>query len=102
VSLFELAGVAVSAAELVIVAAGAYYLSLDRGLGLQMLLVVVALDLIGRWIPWPVALGIFVGGWVLQFLGHAIYERRSPAFLHNLIHLLIGPLWILARVTGRA
>ena len=42
---------------------------------------------------WILAAALFVGGWVLQFVGHA-YEGKKPAFLTNLTHLLIGPLWI--------
>lgn len=39
----------------------------------------------------------FLAGWALQFLGHYVYEKRSPAFLKNLQHLMVGPLWVLAR-----
>ena len=52
--------------------------------------------------PPMVALGLFVGAWVLQFIGHYVYEHRSPAFFRNLTHLLVGPLWVLAKATGRA
>ena len=45
--------------------------------------------------------GLFVFGWVLQFVGHYVYEKRSPAFMKNLTHLLVGPLWILAKATRR-
>ena len=54
----------------------------------------------GEWLAWGV--GTFVVGWVLQFIGHYVYEKRSPAFFRNLAHLLVGPLWILAKATGRA
>jgi len=44
---------------------------------------------------------LFIVGWGLQFLGHYKYEKRSPAFFKNLLHVLIGPAWIVARLTGQ-
>jgi uncharacterized membrane protein YGL010W len=43
-----------------------------------------------------------VVGWILQYLGHYVYEKKSPAFYRNLVHLLVGPLWILAKAVRRA
>lgn len=50
---------------------------------------------------WPVAIALFVAGWVFQFVGHA-YEGRSPAFLTNLLHLLVGPLWVASHLVPRS
>ena len=50
---------------------------------------------------WPIPLGLFVVGWIFQFIGHYVYEKRSPAFFRNLAHLLVGPLWIVAKAVGR-
>jgi uncharacterized membrane protein YGL010W len=57
---------------------------------------------LGRVLPVPVSIGLFVLGWVFQFVGHYVYEKKSPAFARNLVHLLVGPLWIAARAVGRA
>ena len=46
---------------------------------------------------WKWALILFVVGWVLQFIGHAI-EGNQPAFFRNPIYLLIGPLWLVRRL----
>jgi uncharacterized membrane protein YGL010W len=46
---------------------------------------------------WKWALTLFVVGWVLQFIGHAI-EGNQPAFFRNPIYLLIGPLWLVRRL----
>lgn len=64
---------------------------------------VSALLLAGRRaLPLWASIGLFVAGWVVQFIGHHVYERKSPAFYRNLTHLLVGPLWILTKATGRA
>ena len=102
VSLFELAGWTVTLAELVTIVVVAYYMTLDAGLGLLMLGVYAAFNLAGRPIPVAWAAGIFVLGWVFQFLGHYVYEKKAPAFYKNFTHLLVGPLWITAKAVGRA
>ena len=35
----------------------------------------------------------FVTGWVLQFIGH-YYEGRKPAFVDDLVGLLVGPMFV--------
>ena len=102
VELFTIGAFTVTLAEVVIVVATAYYLTLDSGLALLMLAASVLCAWAGRFIPPMVAFGLFVGAWVLQFVGHYVYEHRSPAFFRNLTHLLVGPLWVLAKATGRA
>lgn len=43
------------------------------------------------------SVGIFVGGWVLQFIGH-YFEGKKPAFVDDLIGLAIGPLFIVVEL----
>ena len=102
VPLATVGGFAVTLAELAIVLVTAYYLTLDRPLALMMLATSIVLAAMGRSIPPAVALGLFAAAWVLQFVGHYVYEHRSPAFFRNVAHLLVGPLWVLAKATGRA
>jgi uncharacterized membrane protein YGL010W len=102
VPLFDLGGFTVTAAELLLAAASAYYFTLDRALALMMAAASVAMIALGRLLGTGPALAIFVFGWILQFIGHYVYEKRSPAFFRNLAHLLVGPLWILAKATRRA
>ena len=45
---------------------------------------------------WRWALTMFVVGWILQLVGHAI-EGNSPAFFRNPVYLVVGPLWLLRR-----
>ena len=37
----------------------------------------------------------FVVGWVIQFVGH-YYEGRKPAFVDDLVGLLVGPMFVVA------
>ena len=37
-------------------------------------------------------------GWILQFIGH-YWEGRKPAFVDDILGLVIGPLFILAEAT---
>ncbi len=46
--------------------------------------------------PWlSVGGGLFLVGWIIQFIGH-YFEGRKPAFVDDLIGLLIGPLFVTA------
>jgi uncharacterized membrane protein YGL010W len=97
----EVSGFTLTLAEIVVALATIYYLTLDPPLALLMLAASAACLWMGRSMPPLLSLGLFVGAWVLQFVGHYVYEHRSPAFFRNLTHLLVGPLWVLARATGR-
>ncbi|HEY6046057.1 MAG TPA: DUF962 domain-containing protein [Pyrinomonadaceae bacterium] len=46
---------------------------------------------------WRWALGLFVAGWMLQFIGHAV-EGNHPAFFKNPIYFAIGRWWFVRRV----
>src|ERR1041385_452281 len=41
---------------------------------------------------WTYALGLFLFGWALQFIGHA-FERKEPEFFHDWRFLLVGMRW---------
>ena len=34
--------------------------------------------------------GLFVGGWILQFVGHYVFEKNDPKFFGDPVNLLIG------------
>ncbi|MFC3531161.1 DUF962 domain-containing protein [Vogesella facilis] len=96
----------VSLAHVAVVLLVLYYLWLSRGayrgLGLCMALCML-LALWGglrlaalpqaAWLGW--SLGLFVLGWLFQFVGH-LYEGRKPAFVDDLMGLVIGPLFVVA------
>ncbi len=80
-----------------------YYLALAPRLGVGMLLValavvplVAATDQLA--VPlWLTALLVFTVGWIGQFVGHYV-EGRRPSFFRDVRFLLIGPLWVLAKL----
>jgi uncharacterized membrane protein YGL010W len=91
-------------AALAIVAAAAYYLSLGRAVraaAYVAILGMIVLYLIAAYVSWPLAIAAFVVGWIFQFVGHW-YEGKSPAFLTNLQHLLVGPLWVASHLVPRS
>ena len=100
---FMIGDVALSPAWIVFALAAAWYLS--RGnvvLGVAVSAAVGALLLaahqiaygsVGAWLGWGV--GTFVVGWVIQFVGHW-YEGRKPAFVDDMVGLLVGPMFVTA------
>jgi uncharacterized membrane protein YGL010W len=45
-------------------------------------------------------LGLFVGGWLFQFVGHAV-EGKPPEFFHDWRFLFVGVRWWVAKMRGR-
>jgi uncharacterized membrane protein YGL010W len=90
---------AFTAAELLILLTFAYYVTLDLRLAVGMLFISSALDL-AAWKIGDLRIGLIalIVGWIFQGIGHAVYEKRSPAFTRNLVHLLIGPLFLLNEI----
>jgi uncharacterized membrane protein YGL010W len=95
--------VPLSPAWVLFVAATLYYLVLDVPLGLMMAVFSALCLAFGAWLAamstatWLASgIGLFVVGWVFQFVGHMAYEHRKPAFVDDVIGLLIGPLFVLA------
>ncbi|MBS0199577.1 MAG: DUF962 domain-containing protein [Proteobacteria bacterium] len=92
-------------AALTMFVAWSYYFRLSRKLGLGMLAVFVVISWSMRWLHGAIggmqltwlALAVFVVAWIGQFIGHKI-EGRKPSFFTDLTYLLIGPLWVLAKL----
>ena len=79
-----------------------YYFKLHVKLGLGMLFYVVANVYLASLVSameyalW-IAIATFIVGWVIQFIGH-IYEKAKPAFMDDIMGLVIGPLFLMAEV----
>jgi len=83
-----------------------YWLLLDAALGLAIvgaatLLLSTAVMIVnhtsaaGVW--WIAAVLIGVGV-ALQIIGHQVFERRQPALMDNPTHLLLGPMFVMAKL----
>ena len=100
---FVLSGLALTPAWVVFAVVAAWYLSRgDLGLGLAVSALVgllllmaqsVATGSVAAWLGWGV--GSFVVGWSIQFVGHW-YEGKKPAFVDDIIGLLVGPMFVTA------
>jgi uncharacterized membrane protein YGL010W len=96
--------IALSPAILVVGAFIAFYFRLDVRFGLAMTAALLptlgigaffAAQSTGVWLG--AGIGLFVGGWIVQFIGH-FFEGRKPAFVDDLIGLVVGPLFVVAEV----
>jgi uncharacterized membrane protein YGL010W len=100
----EVGGVALTAAMLFAAAVLVYYFLLDVPLALAMLaftglLVWVAERIAaqGTAFGWTWFGILFVGGWILQLVGHA-FEGRKPALVSNLFQIFVAPIFLCAEV----
>ncbi len=46
---------------------------------------------------WQLGLAVFVIGWIIQFIGH-YWEGRKPAFVDDIVGLLVGPMFVVAEL----
>jgi uncharacterized membrane protein YGL010W len=92
-SLFQLdLGVAI------IVAASIWYCTLDWKLALAFAPVLYGFYWVGRACSVEVASALFIVGWIFQGVGHAVFEKKAPAFTKSIEHLLVGPIWIFVKI----
>lgn len=101
---FELGGYSFTAAAIGYIAVTLFYLNLNVLFGLLMAVIfaggIYAATLVASmsnmvWLSTGV--GLFIGGWIFQFVGHH-YEGKKPAFVDDLVGLLIGPLFVTAEI----
>ncbi|KTB64384.1 hypothetical protein AO066_22005 [Pseudomonas fluorescens] len=101
---WTLDGLWVSPAVIVALLAAWFYLRLELALGLLMTVLmglsvwaghVLAAQSTQVWLG--SGIGLFVVGWVIQFVGH-YYEGRKPAFVDDVSGLIVGPLFVVAEL----
>ncbi len=96
-------GVEISLAIVFVAVVLAYYFVLDVGLATAMVVFMVAMLALTETLAvhlttnegWWMAGTAFVGGWILQLIGH-VFERRRPALVDNLWQIFIAPLFLVA------
>ena len=96
------ASVAVAAALPVLI----YWLLLDAVVGLAIagaaaLLLFLAASLANHASPvqtWSVAVILIVAGVAFQIIGHQVFERRKPSLTDHPAHLLLGPMFVMAKL----
>jgi uncharacterized membrane protein YGL010W len=100
----ELMGFGITAAMLLAAAVLVYYFVLDVALALAMLVVLGALIWLAELIAggsaaraWTWFGILFVGGWVLQLVGH-VFEGRRPALVDNLFQIFVAPIFLCAEI----
>jgi uncharacterized membrane protein YGL010W len=99
-------GIPANAAMLLAIPTLSGWILLDVAIGLVILAAIIPLLLIAAVIAshvssigvWLIAAVLFVIGWALQIIGHARFEHRKPALLDNPMHLLIGPMFMIAKL----
>lgn len=101
---FDAGGVEINGAMLFAAMVLAYYFVLDVPLALAMTVLVAALIWLGELIAgqgsaagWAWFGALFVGGWILQLVGH-VFEGRKPALVDNLFQIFVAPVFLCAEL----
>ncbi len=99
---FDLGTISISLAMLVTAATCIFYFRLDFRFGAIMTALLAITLIVANLLAslstsnWLMAgIGLFVIGWIIQFVGH-YYEGKKPAFVDDLVGLLVGPLFLVA------
>ncbi len=61
----------------------------------------IIISLIVVFFNWKLGVGLFVFGWILQFVGH-IFEGKPPAFFSNPAYLFVGIQWWVKKILKKA
>ena len=83
-----------------------YWLLLDAALGMAILVVASLILLTAAMIVnhvsiawvWIIFTVLIVVGFASQIIGHQYFERRQPALMDNPSHLLLGPMFVMAKL----
>lgn len=99
---FEIGGFAITGAMIFTAVVLAYYFFLDVPLAIATSVFTIAFLLGADWLArqgaavgWSAFAVLFVGGWIIQLVGHA-FEGRKPALADNLFQIFIAPIFLCA------
>ena len=99
-------GFQTSAATIMALPVLIYWLLLDAGLGTGILCAAILLLSTAATIAdyasvagvWSVSAVLITIGVASQIIGHRVFEQRQPALLDNPTHLLLGPMFVMAKL----
>ena len=100
VHLFNAGGFPVTLAYPLMAFAWAWYLKMSPKIAVVMIAFTVGCVALGRVTPWQVVVAVAAAGWLIQLAGHSVWEKKSPSFLRNLVHALVGPAFFIAKLFG--
>lgn len=101
----SVAGGSITAAMILAALVLSYYFILDTALAAAMTVFTGLLLAVAHWVAysfppaagWSVFAACFVGGWLLQLVGHW-FEGRRPALVDNLWQIFVAPIFLMAEV----
>jgi len=99
-------GAPVTVATIAVVPVLIYWLLLDVAIGTAILgaaivLLVAAATIVALAsapVVWSLTAALIVLGVTFQVVGHRVFERRQPALMDNPTHLLLGPMFVMAKL----
>lgn len=102
----QIFGVQTTLAAMMVLPVLIYWLLLDTALGMgivgaAVLLLSTAAIIVSNvsvGAVWSISAVLIVVGVSLQIIGHRLFERRQPALLDNPPHLLLGPMFVMAKL----
>ena len=72
-----------------------YDLTLSPSIAVGIFIAGLTAYVIAKQLSAFVLIGLFCVGWVMQITGHRHFEHNNPAFTDNLLHMFIGPRWLI-------
>jgi uncharacterized membrane protein YGL010W len=105
-SLWPALGTRITVAPIMVLPVLIYWFLLDAALGTAILGAAVMLLSIAAAIVnhvsaasvWFISVVLIVIGVGFQIIGHRLFERRQPALMDNPTHLLLGPMFVMAKL----
>ena len=97
-------GTTITVAMLFVAVVSVYYLILDLPMGLLTVVAILPLLWAGHQVAamgaatgWTIFGLAFVGGWILQLVGH-MFEGRKPALVDNFFQIFVAPVFLVSEV----
>jgi uncharacterized membrane protein YGL010W len=102
----QVLGVHTTLAQIMVLPVLFYWLLLDAGLGAgivgaAIVLLATAAVVVGHasiTVVWSMTIVLIFIGIGFQVIGHRVFERRQPALVDNPSHLLLGPMFVMAKL----